>query len=200
MEMNAHNSLRACLLACGLVIPFHTFRHPPKQGVGVSNANLPSTEGDGQHDFDFALGRWKTHLSRIQHPLTGSKTWIEYEGSSVVHKIWNGRANLEEFEANGPAGQIEGLTLRLYNPLSHQWSQSWAASGEGILNRPMIGDFRNGRGEFFDHEPFKGRAIYVRWVWSGITPDSCRFEQSFSEDAGNTWETNFIWDLTREKD
>src|SRR5215469_10734479 len=67
-----------------------------------------TSERDGQHDFDFEIGTWKTHLRRLQHPLTGSNTWVEYEGTSVVRKIWNGRANLIELEVDGPAGHIEG--------------------------------------------------------------------------------------------
>jgi len=27
---------------------------------------------DGQHDFDFEIGTWKTHLRRLRAPLTGS--------------------------------------------------------------------------------------------------------------------------------
>jgi hypothetical protein len=91
--------------------------------------NFSSPAGrDGQHDFDFSIGTWKTHLSRLLHPLTGSTTWVEYEGSSIVRKVWGGRANLEEFEATSAVGNIEGLTLRLYNPQSHQWSNNWATS------------------------------------------------------------------------
>jgi len=29
-------------------------------------------------------------------------------------------------------------------------------------------------------------------VWSGITPTSAHFEQSFSDDGGKTWEPNWI--------
>lgn len=163
-----------------------------KQNSQPSGTNSSAAEHDGQHDFDFAIGKWKTHLSRLQHPLSGSTNWIDYEGSSVVRPVWDGRASLEEFEANGAAGQIEGLTLRLYNPQSHQWRQSWSTSNDGMLSEPMIGGFKNGRGEFFDREEFKGRMIYVRWVWSDITPTSCRFEQSFSDDGGKTWELNWV--------
>src|SRR5438874_11053350 len=85
-------------------------------------------ESDGQHDFDFEIGTWKTHLRRLQHPLIGSKTWVEYEGTTVVRKVWNGRANLVELEVDGPAGHIEGLSLRLYNPESHQWSLNFSNS------------------------------------------------------------------------
>jgi len=88
-------------------------------------------------------------LSRLLHPLTGSTTWVEFEGTTVVRKVWNGRANLVELEANSPAGHIEGLSLRLYNPQSHQWSLNFANSIDGTLNQPTIGEFNNGRGEFF---------------------------------------------------
>ena len=65
-----------------------------------------TTQRDGQHDFDFEIGAWKTHLRRLLRPLTGSTTWVEYEGTTVVRKVWNGRANLVELKAAGPAGQF----------------------------------------------------------------------------------------------
>src|SRR5262249_33392055 len=152
---------------------------------------------DGQHDFDFEIGTWKTHLKRLLHPLTGSTTWVEYEGTTVVRKIWNGRANLVELEADGPAGHIEALSLRLYNPESHQWSLNFSNSASGTLSQPTMGEFKNGRGEFYDQETLNGRAIFVRFVISDITPTSCRFEQAFSDDGGKTWEVNWIATDTR---
>jgi len=157
------------------------------------------SERDGEHDFDFNIGTWNTHLSRLVHPLTGSTTWVEYQGTTVVRKVWNGRANLLELEADGPAGHFEGLNLRLYNPQSHQWSLNFANSSSGALSQPTIGEFKNGRGEFFDQEPLNGRAILVRFVILPLTPDSCRFEQSFSDDGGKTWEVNWTAIDTRVK-
>jgi hypothetical protein len=98
---------------------------------------------DGQHDF-FIVGKWKTHIRRLQHPLTGSTTWIELNGTATVLKVWDGRAQLEEIEADGPAGHFEGLTLFLSNPQSHQWSQNFANSNDGTLTQPTIGEFKNG--------------------------------------------------------
>src|SRR4051812_14881608 len=137
---------------------------------------------DGSHDFDFEIGSWKTHLRRLQHPLTGSTTWVEYDGTSVVRKIWGGKANLIELEVDGPAGHIEGLGLRLYNPQSHQWSLNFASSASGAMSVPSVGEFRNGRGEFYDQEEVGGRMVLVRGVWSNITASSGRFEQAFSDD------------------
>ena len=160
-------------------------------------AALPAQPRDGQHDFDFEIGAWKTRLSRLVHPLTGSRTWVEYEGKTTVRKIWGGRANLVELVADGPAGHFEGLSLRLYNPRSRQWSLNFASSSGGTMSPPTIGEFKGGRGEFFDQETLDGRAILVRFVISDITPASCRFEQAFSADGGKTWETNWIATDTR---
>src|ERR1700677_2704769 len=196
------NHMRAHLVMWSLVVLLQPFHGRAQQNSDVSRTSLqpPPTERDGQHDFDFEVGTWKSHLSRLQHPLTGSTTWVEYEGTSVVQKVWNGRAYLVDFKVDGPAGHIEGLSLRLYGPQSHQWSLYYANKNDGALGQPAIGEFKNGRGEFFDQEPFNGRAILVRFVISDITPNSCRFEQSFSDDGGKTWELNWITTDTREKD
>ncbi|MGA8272509.1 MAG: hypothetical protein WB919_13200, partial [Candidatus Sulfotelmatobacter sp.] len=106
-----------------------------------------------------------------------------------------------ELEADGPAaGHIENLSLRLYNPQSHQWSLYYSSSKVGTLSVPTVGEFQNGRGEFYDMEPFDGRSILVRNIWSDITPNSCHFEQAFSDDAGKTWEVNWITTDTRVQD
>jgi hypothetical protein len=154
---------------------------------------------DGQHDFDFNIGTWKTHLKRLTKPLSGSTEWVEYEGVTVVRKVWDGRANLAELEADGPAGHLQVLSLRLYDPQARQWSLNSANSRTGRLSIPTVGQFKNGRGEFFDYEDFNGRMILVRNVWKDITADSCRFEQSFSDDGGKTWELNWVAVDTRIK-
>jgi hypothetical protein len=168
---------------------------PPRGTVKPDNSGR-----DGQHDFDFEIGTWKTHLRRLLNPLTGSINWVEYSGTTVVHKVLNGRANLVELVANGPAGHFEGLSLRLYNPQSRQWSLNFANASSGVLSQPTIGEFKDGRGEFFDREMLNGRAILVRFVISDITPNSCRFEQAFSDDGGKTWEVNWVATDTRAKD
>jgi hypothetical protein len=153
---------------------------------------------DGQHDFDFEIGAWKAHLKRLVHPFSGSNTWVEYDGTSVVRKVWDGRANLGELEVGNATTHIEGLTLRLYHPESHQWSISWASSRDGMLGVPMIGEFNNGRGEFYDQEDLQGRAIFVRFIFSDITSTSFQLEQAFSADGGKTWEANWISTFTRQ--
>src|ERR1700716_1017119 len=189
---------RGCLLACSLLCVWKVVSQPApgraRQNPDTSSIRVQRSpaERDGQHDFDFEIGTWKTHLRRLLHPLTGSTTWVEYEGTSIVRKVWNGRANLVELVADGPAGHFEGLNLRLYNPASHQWSLNFSNANGGALSQPTIGEFRNGRGEFYDQETLDGRAILVRFVIMDITTTSARFEQSFSDDGGKTWELNWV--------
>jgi hypothetical protein len=152
---------------------------------------------DGQRDFDFEIGNWKTHLERLEHPLSGSTRWIPYDGTTVVRKVWNGRANLVELVAEGPGGRFEGLSLRLYNPASGQWTLNFANARSGILARPTIGGFEDGRGEFYNQEEFEGRMVLVRFVIVPVDRDTIRFEQAFSEDGGRTWEVNWIATDTR---
>jgi len=181
------------LCACGALIA------GSYAGQGASDPPAAAT-ADGQHDFDFNLGTWRTHIERLQHPLAGSKVWVAMDGTVVVRKVWGGKAQIEEVEADGAGEHFESLTLFLYNPQAHQWSINFASSREGTLAQPAIGEFRAGRGEFVDQESYKGRAVLLRVVWSDVKEGSHRFEQAFSEDGGRTWETNFIATLTRVPD
>ncbi len=115
----------------------------------------------------------------------------------MVRKLWDGRANLLQLEVGGSSGHIEALSRRLYNPDSRQWSLNFSNSAAGTLGQPIIGEFKNGRGEFFDQETVGDRAVLVRFVISDITPESCHFEQAFSADGGKTWEVNWVATDTR---
>jgi hypothetical protein len=159
--------------------------------------SMPVQAADGNNAFDFEFGEWHAHLKRRLEPLSGSDKWVEYEGTSVVRKVWDGKANLGEIDLRGPQGRIQGLSLRVYNPQSGQWSIAFANSAAGTLGAAMVGGFREGRGEFYNQEDFRGRAVFVRFVFSDITPKSFRFEQSFSQDGGKSWEPNWIATFTR---
>jgi hypothetical protein len=124
--------------------------------------------------------------------MTGSTTWVEGDGTSTGYTIWSGRADLTETKADGSAGALMGMTLRTYNPGTHQWYLYWANSRDGIVSVPQVGQFTNGVGEFLATDMFNGRAILVRYVWTGTNTTSPKFEQSYSDDGGKTWEVNWI--------
>jgi hypothetical protein len=170
-------------------------------GTAKAGAQTTTSERDGQHDFDFEMGTWKAHLKRLEHPLTRLNTWVEFDGTFVARKVWDGRANVEEVELNSPTGPIEGLTIRLYNPQSRQWSIYWANSKKGAMDTsPEVGQFKNGRGEFYGTDTLNGKLIYVRFVWTNTNTNTPHFEQSYSDDGGKTWEVNWVTEQTRISD
>lgn len=164
------------------------------------NQQQTSAERDGQHDFDPLIGKWKFHVKRRLNPLTGSNTWVDLEGTGGCFKIWDGRAQLDTIEIEGPTEHLEGLTLRTYNPQSHQWRLYWANSKTGVLDPPQVGQFKDGRGEFVAQDTINGKTILIRYAWTDMTTNSPHFEQSFSNDGGKTWEVNFISDQVRAAD
>jgi hypothetical protein len=155
-------------------------------------ATMPAVSRDGQHDFDFEFGAWTAHLHRLVHPLSGSHTWVDYDGTNVDRKIWNGKANLGEFEVRNPTSSIQALSLRLYDPQTRLWHIYFANSKYGSIVDDVTGSFKAGRGEFYDDETYEGKPIRVRFIISDISRTFFRFEQSFSPDKGKTWELNWV--------
>ncbi len=122
------------------------------------------------------------------------------DGLTVVRKVWDGRANLAEYKADGPSSHVELMALRYYNPEAHQWGVVFATPESGTLSVPCIGDFENGRGTFYDQEEFNGKYILVRFsIWK-ISENTAQSEQAFSDDGGKTWEVNWINKYTRASD
>jgi hypothetical protein len=156
---------------------------------------------DGAHDFDFLIGNWRAHVWRLPDRLVGSNRWIEYTGISNHTKLLDTNANFEQFEVESvdKTLRIKAQTLRIYNPASHQWSIYGVDLDNGVLSMPPeVGQFTGNRGEFFDQEDFKGRAIIVRYVWMNLFPHRARMEQSFSADDGRSWEVNWVCELSRD--
>jgi len=171
---------------------------PPSSAAARPPAAAMPTLRDGSRDFDFELGTWKAHVARRLRPLTGSTEWVEFDGVSSVRAVWGGKANLGELDVRGPSGSILGLSLRLYNPDSHEWKISWANSRDGALTVPMVGAFDGrGGGEFYSADTLGDRQILARFIFTGTLGKAFRIEQAFSGDAGRTWEVNWIADFTR---
>jgi hypothetical protein len=170
---------------------------------GVASAETPETapkpSHDGAHDFDFVIGHWKAHLRRLPDRLVGSTRWIEYDGISEHRKLLGSNANLEEFDVRSRDGQrIKAETLRLYNPETRQWSIWLLDFDKGTLSGPpTVGAFEGKHGVLYDRETWKGRPIIVRYQWFDLSARSARMEQAFSADEGQSWETNWICELSR---
>lgn len=193
----------------GLPPPENPMHNPAKIGLlclalgaGPALADGAAAAHDGQHDFDFDVGHWHTHITRVIDPFTAGSKSVELDGSVEVRKVWGGKAQLEEIEVDGPKGHWEGLSLMLYNPSAHQWSQSYVNAKVGTLSASAatVGEFKDGRmvlvgqdGSTYD------RTILVKALWSDIKADSHRYQEWYSDDGGTSWVLSFTADLTRSR-
>jgi hypothetical protein len=201
VTMSARRFARLCCIA-GLLLAASDQARAETPSAPAQTPTKPATAAarDGQRDFDFEFGTWKVHLRRLVNPLSGESTWVDLHGTSTVKKVWGGRANLGEIDVrDSDKTRIVGMSLRLYDPDARQWRIHWANSRDGRIGPAMVGRFENGRGEFYNQEELRGAAIYVRFIFSDITPTTFRLEQAFSADGGKTWEPNWIARFTRQK-
>jgi hypothetical protein len=153
-------------------------------------------------DFDFLMGIWRVqHRSRVRR-LAGCNDWIEFEGTCAARKILGGLGNSDEYDIAMPGGRYTGMSLRLWDPDSGCWTIQWLDSRRpGVIGAPVHGSFSQRPdgpfGVFYGDDVHNGSDIRVRYIWSRIAVDSARWEQAFSADEGNSWETNWYMDFTR---
>jgi len=146
-----------------------------------------------KHDFDWEIGTWRTSVRVLADPLSGTDDrWLRFSGTSVVTQLLDQRANVVELDVSGPAGRIQALNLRLYESGTDRWSSTFANLRDGLITPSVHGTFAEGAGTFYGKDQLGGRAIDVRFVITRRGPDRARFEQAYSDDAGETWETNWI--------
>lgn len=148
-------------------------------------------------DFDFLLGSWNIRHRRLQRRLAGDPACDEFGGFSTVRKSFGGMGNFDESVVEITTGTYVGVTIRLFNPATGLWSITWVDSRSPAFDPPMVGKFEGGIGRFYCSDSFEGRPIRVRFLWTQIDSNSARWEQAFSEDGEETWETNWVMDFTR---
>jgi hypothetical protein len=151
----------------------------------------------GARDFDFLIGSWQVANQRLRSRLTDSDEWEQFEATWDYEPVLGGLGNVGRYRAAWSGMDFEGCSLRLFNPATGQWSIYWADNVSCTLLPPLVGKFEAGAGEFFGDDQHDGRPVRVRFRWLDITPDAARWEQAFSEDRGETWETNWIMTFTR---
>ena len=154
---------------------------------------MPDTPVGMDHDFDALHGRWHTTVRRLLKPLSGSQDWAEYDGTTVVHPLLDGRANVAELDVTGPRGRIQGVSVRLFDTQSKRWTIQFANVASGVLDNGIAGGFAGSRhGVFYGPDTWGGRPIIVRFIVDVIDAKTVHFEQSFSANGGADWEVNWV--------
>jgi hypothetical protein len=188
--MTKSRSLRAAFLIFAAAIGAGASAEPP-------SPTMAAITRDGSHDFDFDFGVWHTEITRTLDPFSDSSGTIKLSGTVTIRKIWGGKAQIEEIEADGPNGHWQGMSLFLYDPAARQWSQTFVGSSNGVITGSMIGSFKDGKGELYQQDTLDGRSILVRATWSDITPTSHSYREDYSADGGKTWRLSFLAKKTK---
>jgi hypothetical protein len=157
------------------------------------NANT----NDGRHDFDFLPGRWQIANERLLERLNGCTEWEHFPATQNAWMILGGIGNMDDFVTETWRPGFIGMSLRLFNPATQLWSIYWMSNQTGKLEPAVVGAFKDGIGIFEGEDMLEGKPIRVRFTWSGITEKSALWEQAFSDDGGQTWETNWIMRMIR---
>ena len=159
----------------------------------ITPPNYPAspTTRDGRNGFSFEYGTWRTHYRLLRHRLAGDHVWFDCFGTSIVLPFWNGSGNLEDGDLKCPTKYYGGLTLRLYDPKTHQWALWWGTKTIAVAPPPQIGHFTaNGTGDFFAYDVQEGKHVIIRFRWTLVNGNP-HFAQAFSADNGKSWETNW---------
>ncbi len=182
------------LASCALVLtgPAVTAATPVDSTEADPSGYSLSRTGD-VHDFDFFVGAWSTKQRRLKARGVGSNEWEEFPATQCLTTYLDGRATVDELYM--PTKGRAGLTVRVFDAGTRQWSIYWVSGAAGRLD-PVVGGFQGSHGEFFGEDTDEGRAVKVRFLWDKIDRDHARWQQAFSYD-GRTWETNWIAEFVR---
>jgi len=186
-EPNRRRAMQgAALLAAASVLPTTTFA-------------TETAMTDGMHDFDFFHGSWSVKHRYLKQRLNNSNEWIELTGTSRCVPTMGGTGNMDDNIINKPDISYPAMTVRTFDAKTGLWAIWWfdGRMPHGPVDPPMKGSFKDGVGTFYADDTHDGKPVKVRFLWSHITPTSCRWEQSLSPDGGQTWEVNWVMENTR---
>lgn len=145
-------------------------------------------------DFDFLHGEWRIAHRRLKSAKDAE--WDEFEGEATCWTILGGVGSVEELRI--PARNFSGMGLRLLDLEKKLWNDFWVNARSGVLAPPgLTGHFVEGVGVFIAEDTDDGKPILARGVWDRIAEGRCRWHQSVSRDAGETWDYNWFMDWTR---
>jgi hypothetical protein len=162
-------------------------------------SNSIQTTGSAPSDFDFMIGDWRVRHRRLNSRLSGCTEWTEFWGLSSTRKILGGFANVEDNVLTFPDGEVRAAAFRSFNLVDRTWAIWWLdGRAPHQLDVPVIGGFSEFVGTFFAEDSLDGKPIIVRFTWHSNPGAKPIWEQAFSGDAGQSWETNWVMEFERD--
>src|ERR1700733_10469553 len=124
-----------------------------------SELKVQPSATSSKNDFDFFFGKVKIKNRKLKERLNNCNEWTEFESTQECYKILNGLGNIDNFLAEFDGVPFEGMTVRLFNPVTRLWSIYWADSNTGTLDKPVVGSFDNNVGYYYTKDTFKDKNI-----------------------------------------
>lgn len=181
MDLSRRQGLTACTAAATTLIAGRGEAAPSRQ----------------QHAFAFQTGSWRVEHRKLAQRLAGSDQWIAFGGTCRAWETLAGGGNVEDHVIDDPRGAYRAGAYRMLDPATDRWSIWWFDPRSPALSPPVIGAFDGPTGLFHADDSFDGRPIQVRFIWRVDDRDHLHWEQAFSDDAGQSWETNWTMRFVR---
>jgi hypothetical protein len=145
------------------------------------------------------IGEWRVRHRRLNSRLTGCTDWTEFEGTSTTRKILGGFGNVEDNVLKFPEGEVRAAAFRSFNERTKEWAIWWLdRRAPHSLDVPVVGKFSGCVGTFFAKDSLNGKPVTVRFTWHATAGENPVWEQAFSADDGETWETNWVMEFERQ--
>ncbi len=153
-------------------------------------------------NFSFLIGKWSVLNRRLKERLRNCDEWIEFQAEMETKSILNGLGLIDEMKSSYFGEEFIGFSIRMLNPESNTWTIYWAdtANAANGLKEQVVGEFKNGIGEFFGTEIFEDSVVKLRFIWSKPSVDTAKWEQAYYDEINNEWETNWTMLFTSLED
>jgi hypothetical protein len=151
-----------------------------------------------ERDWQWLVGNWDVQHERLRERLVGSTTWDKFGGKCSSFLTLGGLGNIDDCLLYLPSGTYRAVAPRSFDPATGKWNIWWLDGRmAGKLDPPVRGGFSGTEGEFRGDDVHKGTPVTVRFRWHETSSKRPWWDQSFSTDAGKSWETNWRNYFTR---
>nr|WP_321236849.1 hypothetical protein [uncultured Psychroserpens sp.] len=150
-------------------------------------------------DFNFLIGKWTVLNKKLKERLANSNEWIEFHAEMETKPILNGLGLMDEMKSSHFGDDFIGLSIRMVNPKTNVWTIYWAdtSNPEHYLKEQVVGEFKNGIGEFYGKEQYQGKTYQLKFTWKKHSKHTAQWEQAYFDDLNSQWETNWIMEFSR---
>lgn len=151
--------------------------------------------------FDFWVGDWNIR----QQILREDGTYLELPAKTSVSVALDGCALIEYWEGEVQffwegmerPEMMKAISVRAYEPRTKKWHIHWMDTRSRYFDTPYVGDFADGRGEFYREWKTPEGTRVGRIAFSSISRDSVSWSLAVSSDGRQSWTPMWMMEMRR---